>query len=39
MTELVEVILCALACPLALPLVIEKQEKQNEQISNSNRHT
>ena len=30
MTELIEIILCALACPLALPLIIEKQEKKNE---------
>ena len=30
MTELIEVIITALACPLVLPLVVEQKEKQDE---------
>lgn len=30
MTELIEVIITALACPLVLPLVVEQQKKQDE---------
>ena len=30
MTELIEVIITALACPLVLPLVMEQKEKQDE---------
>lgn len=30
MSDLIEIILTALACPLVLPLVIEKKEAENE---------
>jgi len=30
MSELLEIVLIALACPLALPIIIEKQEGEGE---------
>ena len=30
MNELLEIVLIALACPLVLPIVIEKQEEEKE---------
>lgn len=30
MSELLEIVLIALACPLALPIIIEKEKKEQE---------
>lgn len=33
MSDLIEIVLIALACPLALPLVIEKDGEQDERFN------